>query len=698
MLRNIFRKIFALAIMVAMIVNCIPSYVAYADEGGDTRIDENGQTAETSVALNYTIPEVKMCTITVYVQETAWNSTDGVYEFVSQEALDGIFDTGMAVSVEEGSTIKDVIKTLCAENSGFIYSPKWDEASGLTLNEIMVARYGNGSGDKFASGDWDDTWVQAGETNHTFWTYIEGTPQGETASFDQYKKNMNDFSASEDATITLSYMKVADIVPEVLEQLALLFSDGSLVFTTDRASAVEEHGGEPEAEYRDWDTVVYSSATDVPWNGNASKITTVEFRDAVSTISTAYWFQDCNSLTTVTGISNLDLSNATDMNSMFYQCGALTSIEGIENLNVGNVTHMGWLFYGCTNLASLNLSNWDTGNVKNMKSMFYNCGSLGSIPGVEDFNTQSVTEMGFMFYGCSGLTSLDLSSWKTGNVLNTNLMFQNCGGLTSLNLTSWDTGNVKDMNSMFYNCSGLTSIPGVDGFNTQNVTDMRWLFYECSGLEDLDLRAWKTNNVTSMQSMFYDCSSLTSIPGVDDFVTDKVTSMGWMFYGCKKLASLNVSKWKTGQVTTLQSMFYDCTSLDAITGTENWDTSNVTNMYSTFYDCANLKILNLTGWNTGKVTTMYYTFCKCSLLNDITGIESLDVHSVGNMSHLFCMSPKLTQLDLSQWKTNSLTVMDSMFYESTGLQTIDILTKRQVAECIVVLFLLAVVKTEKSTS
>lgn len=52
--------------------------------------------------------------------------------------------------------------------------------------------------------------------------------------------------------------------------------------------------------------------------------------------STAFWFFHCN-LQTITGMSNLNTDNVTDMTSMFYSCSKLTSLD-LSSFITDNVT------------------------------------------------------------------------------------------------------------------------------------------------------------------------------------------------------------------------------------------------------------------------------------------------------------------------------------------------------------------------
>ena len=88
--------------------------------------------------------------------------------------------------------------------------------------------------------------------------------------------------------------------------------------------------------------------------------------------------------------------------------------------------------------------------------------------------------------------------------------------MTTLNISSFDTTNVVDMAQMFHNCYSLTSLD-LSGFNTSNVTDMSNMFYFCSAITNLDLSSFDTSSVTNMNYMFDGCVNLNTLTLSDDF-------------------------------------------------------------------------------------------------------------------------------------------------------------------------------------
>ena len=297
------------------------------------------------------------------------------------------------------------------------------------------------------------------------------------------------------------------------------------------------------------------------WKNQAEKIKTVIFDDSFADARPefcSYWFANCENLTSIIDIENLNTENVKLMMCMFYHCKSLTSLDvskfdtknvedmngmfdtcsglttlDVSNFNTSNVTEMEAMFAGCSNLKSIDISNFDTRNVTLIGSLFKNCSSLTSLD-VSKLNTDKVTTMKWMFYGCSNLESLDLSKLNTANVKNMYGMFRYCSSLTSLDLSNFDTKNVTDMSGMFTYCSALPSLD-ISSLNTSNVTDMTWMFYSCSTLESLDLSRFNTEKVTTMNRMFAFNENITTIYVSDKFVTTALTNDEDIFINCSKL-------------------------------------------------------------------------------------------------------------------------------------------------------------------
>ena len=218
------------------------------------------------------------------------------------------------------------------------------------------------------------------------------------------------------------------------------------------------------------------------------------------------------------------------------------------------------LFNDISNLEEFEgLSNLDTSQVTSMNSMFANEPKLKSLD-LSNFNTSNVTDMRDLFESCYSLKNLDLSSFDTANVKDMNTMFYLCSSLTNLNLNNFDTKNVENMSNMFFSCFNLTSL-NINSFNTSKVTDFSGMFSGCESLTQLDVSHFNTSNVTNMNGMFSSCSNLTKID-VSHFNTDKVTNMFQMFFGDNSLTSLDISNFNMDSVTNSAVMLIGLNSLN----------------------------------------------------------------------------------------------------------------------------------------
>ena len=148
----------------------------------------------------------------------------------------------------------------------------------------------------------------------------------------------------------------------------------------------------------------------------------------------------------------------TTLSSFFKELKSLTSISGLENLNTTHVTDMSKMFYNCYKLNSLNLSQFNTGNVEKMNEMFYNCHELNSLD-LSAFNTTKVNNMYRMFYYCF---------------------------VRTIDLSSFNTANVENMDEMFAGASLVVNIYTSESFKTDKLTTSKYMFYLCTKLPNFN--------------------------------------------------------------------------------------------------------------------------------------------------------------------------------------------------------------------
>ena len=97
-----------------------------------------------------------------------------------------------------------------------------------------------------------------------------------------------------------------------------------------------------------------------------------------------------------------------------------------------------------------------------------------------------------MFKNCASLTSIDLSSFDTENVINMTQTFYQCPLIKSINLSNFNTKNLELASSMFEGCKSLTSINLSSWVNTK--IDNIWnIFKDCASLKHIDIRSFEWN-------------------------------------------------------------------------------------------------------------------------------------------------------------------------------------------------------------
>ncbi len=136
----------------------------------------------------------------------------------------------------------------------------------------------------------------------------------------------------------------------------------------------------------------------------------------------------------------------------------------------------------------------------------------------------------------------------------------------------------------------------------------------------------------------------------------------YMFYYLTSLSDiLGLRNFDASNCVNMRLLFGITTTLEKIDDLSNWNTSNVKQMYFTFYNMLNLKKLSgLENWDTSNVIDMSGTFANNWTLNDVEAVKNWNVEKVESMSNLFAADLKLEKIDLSNWKTPSLTNMSFM--------------------------------------
>ena len=454
------------------------------------------------------------------------------------------------------------------------------------------------------------------------------------------------------------------IVPELQYPIAEFDdSNGTLKFYMSYESVASDD--------RKWNVeqLGYSLEKPTPWYEFRQKIKhviiDVSFGD-FSSLSTAYWFYDCN---------------------------MLEDIEGMENLKTERAISMTYMFAGCKKLQSIDVSDFITSNVTNMSNMFYECSSLHHID-VSCFNTNKVTKMNGMFENCINLEELDLSSFDTHNVKEIKGMFNDCHNLKKIYVSDeWNIENAKTYiiiggkkalfpTVLFKNCYSLVGEKGT-AYNP-NIVDLYYarvdkgeetpgylssFGVDLSGFDISSTQAYANLSGNTL-TFYYDdkaASRLGTLFPVE-FNSGYMQMPSW--YGVRSRVNTVVfdESFAAYHPTSTSCWFYNCSNLQSIEGIENLNTEDVTSMNAMFRFCGSLRSIDVTHFNTCNVVDMAFMFCYCSSLTDLD-VSNFVTDKVQDMQHMF-HTCKVKKLDLANFNTKEVKFMDIMFSGCSNLEKI----------------------------
>lgn len=94
--------------------------------------------------------------------------------------------------------------------------------------------------------------------------------------------------------------------------------------------------------------------------------------------------------------------------------------------------------------------------------------------------------------------------------------------------------------------------------------------------------------------------------------------------------------------------------------------------FGLFRDLKGIKTIDIYGWNTSNVKYMSYMFWNCEDLQEIIGINNIDVSNVISMQGMFGKLPKLTKINLSGWNPEYVKNIRNLFAECENLRTLDL--------------------------
>ena len=143
------------------------------------------------------------------------------------------------------------------------------------------------------------------------------------------------------------------------------------------------------------------------------------------------------------------------------------------------------MFYNCTSLKSINFNPKNAMSESNMEKMFYNCIQLQTIifdiyKSSSSSSSSSIninpSNLNYIFYNCISLEVLQFNYFQTDYLNEIRYLFNNCYNLKNITIYNSIFSNllITNMKGIFENCESLTSLD-LSSFYTPNVI-MMWDF------------------------------------------------------------------------------------------------------------------------------------------------------------------------------------------------------------------------------
>lgn len=328
------------------------------------------------------------------------------------------------------------------------------------------------------------------------------------------------------------------------------------------------------------------------------------------------------------------------------------------------------VFSELSNVTTIDVTNLDVSAAKTLGYMFYKDSKLTNIIGLDTWDTSKCEYMNSMFANDYALTNLDVSKFDTSSVSKVTSMFSGCTALESLDVSNFNTSNVISMFAIFRSVPG--KIIGLDKMDVGKVTDFSEVFngVDFTKTNADDIKDWDISKATSLSGTFSN-TKFTSLD-LSKWNMQNVTDMSAMFSGSSGDISQvkDISNWNLSKVTTTSSMFSGV-KVDDLSFINNWDVSGVENMSGMFSNCTNLKSLDLSKWKTDSLSSTVSMFKGSKLLNEDTlkGYQTLVTAKNTDLSDMF-YGTSFQTIDLSKYDTSNVTSFKELFQNTTKLQTI----------------------------
>lgn len=252
----------------------------------------------------------------------------------------------------------------------------------------------------------------------------------------------------------------------------------------------------------------------------------------------------------------------------------------------------------------------------------------------------NVTEVVFDKWNTDYATLLDKSSVYSGihvgNALKDKIyLFEKDNKAYILSANEKNIYANPDSCRMFKNCGELKAVEFTNFNTTYHPTDstrykFTYFFLDCEKLETVDISGFDFTYTTHLDGFFSGCNILSDItfPGTDvDGMYNRVQTTCVMFDNCHALKTLDLSFFNSNQsLVDTSGMFSGCINLESL----NFNPiGNLQHMDTMFKSCVKLTEIDISNLKTNNVSWMTGAFSECISLKKVLVHPDFTVKNVG---------------------------------------------------------------------
>jgi len=364
-------------------------------------------------------------------------------------------------------------------------------------------------------------------------------------------------------------------------------------------------------ELKNWGNIQWETMLNAFQGCSNMELTATDAGDFTQVNNFKSAFQNCSSITSITGSSNWINSNCTNVLLAFFGCSNMTSIE-TTNWDHSGCTSLEGFFQNCSSLTSIDGTNWDLSNITNFSNAFSNTTSLTTIIGNGNwrFSTTDIVNFSAFFNNCFALDGLNTTNWNMERVVSLSQAFRDCTSLTYLDVSNWDLSICVSLFLWIYNTPLLASINGIGDLDVSSVTNFGYVFSQADSLV-ADVTNWDVSSGTSFTNFMEGSNGSGSITGYKNWNTSSVSA-------------------------TCQSIFANSTNGDD--DLPLWDITNSNSLNNAFRGMtppSSTQVFNMTTSNLASANSCFGLFYQSSPINDLTIGPNVDFSNVTDFSYAF---------------------------------------------------------------